>query len=301
MSEASLVYAYGLSRAPAHPALRKEVQKAKAFPLPPTSSDAIAERLRTARALDAASPIAGIEFEAVQLPEGSYGNQPSSYDLQGGDDYLEMFKDKAERLRLVEAAPAKGGVRTLYRHGRGLGQEERRLDHCAPLLGRDHRRPPHRPPRAAALVQPGAARGAAACARVALPEGRAARLEARVLDCFLVRYDAEAQNSLSLHTDQSLLSFTIALNDPTEYEGGGTFFRGAGRAIDAPAAGHAIMFPGKAEHAGEPITKGRRYIVVLFMGYEANRMSKRESGFVLDAFKARTEGGSAQHVGKDEL
>ena len=301
MSEASLVYAYGLSRAPAHPALRKEVQKAKAFPLPPTSSDAIAERLRTARALDAASPIAGIEFEAVQLPEGSYGNQPSSYDLQGGDDYLEMFGTKpsvyvsskpllpkavcAHFIATAEAWAKKNGGWTTARHYSVATTD-------VPLIDLPELLPSFNQALHEALLP--------ALASL-YPKAAPLASRLRVLDCFLVRYDAEAQNSLSLHTDQSLLSFTIALNDPTEYEGGGTFFRGAGRAIDAPAAGHAIMFPGKAEHAGEPITKGRRYIVVLFMGYEANRMSKRESGFVLDAFKARTEGGSAQHVGKDEL
>ena len=78
--------------------------------------------------------------------------------------------------------------------------------------------------------------------------------------------------------------------------GGGTFFRGIGRAIDAPAAGHAVMFPGKVEHAGQAITEGLRYIIVLFMGYESNRMSQRESGYVLESFAART---GASGVGKD--
>ena len=120
-----------------------------------------------------------------------------------------------------------------------------------------------------------------------------------------MRYDAEAQNSLSLHTDQSLLSFTIALNDPSEYEGGGTYFRGIDRAVDAPAAGHAVMFPGKVEHAGEPISKGRRYIIVLFMGYEANRLTGRDDGYVLRQYEARRQAqaaaASSSAQGKDEL
>ena len=112
-----------------------------------------------------------------------------------------------------------------------------------------------------------------------------------VLDCFLVRYDATAQASLPTHTDQSLLSFTIALNDPSEYEGGGTYFRGLDRAVDAPAAGHAVLFPGKVEHGGQPITKGTRYIIVLFMGYDANRMSGRDAGYVRQRFEELTGGG----------
>ena len=34
-------------------------------------------------------------------------------------------------------------------------------------------------------------------------------------------------------------------------------------AVDAPAAGHAVLFPGRVEHGGHPISKGVRYIIVL--------------------------------------
>ena len=47
----------------------------------------------------------------------------------------------------------------------------------------------------------------------------------QVLDCFLVKYSAASQSSLPTHADQSLLSFTISLNDPEEYDGGGTYFK----------------------------------------------------------------------------
>ena len=137
-----------------------------------------------------------------------------------------------------------------------------------------------------------------ACYPTAAPE--AARL--RVLDCFLVRYDAAHQASLPIHTDQSLLSFTIALNDPSEYQGGGTFFRGLGRPVDAPAAGHAVLFPGKVEHGGHPISKGVRYIIVLFMGYEANRMSNRSRGYSLQPLRAQAARGAGQRsIDKEEL
>ena len=126
------------------------------------------------------------------------------------------------------------------------------------------------------------------------PEAAPRASQLHVHDCFLVRYDASKQSSLPTHTDQSLLSFTIALNDPSEYEGGGTYFRGLGRAVDAPAAGHAVLFPGKVEHGGQPISKGLRYIIVLFMGYEDNRMSGREPGYTLrtlDGLEAAADGG----------
>lgn len=43
-----------------------------------------------------------------------------------------------------------------------------------------------------------------------------------LLDAFIVKYDAERQNHLQLHTDASLLSFNILLNDGSEFDGGGT-------------------------------------------------------------------------------
>ncbi|CAN0038112.1 unnamed protein product, partial [Scytosiphon promiscuus] len=55
----------------------------------------------------------------------------------------------------------------------------------------------------------------------------------RVHDAFVVRYDAAAQRSLPLHTDQGELSLTIPLNGADEYEGGGTWFEGLGRAVRA--------------------------------------------------------------------
>jgi hypothetical protein len=127
----------------------------------------------------------------------------------------------------------------------------------------------------------------------------------RVLDCFLVRYDAAKQASLPTHTDQSLLSFTIALNDPSEYDGGGTWFRGLGRALDAPAAGHAVLFPGSIEHGGHPVSRGVRYIIVLFMGYSANRMSGEPAGYAIKGLQlqlsGRTTDRMAAPVDKEEL
>ena len=119
---------------------------------------------------------------------------------------------------------------------------------------------------------------AAAVAYYPAATARAARL--RVLDGFLVRYEAGEQAGLPTHCDQSLLSYTIALNEPTEYEGGGTFFRAIGAALDAPHAGHAVLFPGRLEHAGQPITRGTRYVIVLFIGLEDNG-SGRAEGWVL--------------------
>jgi hypothetical protein len=100
----------------------------------------------------------------------------------------------------------------------------------------------------------------------------------RVHDAFIVRYDADCDMSLSLpeHSDTSVISFTVALNQKDQdFEGGGTWFEsiiendendedGNGAVIDADQ-GHAVAFAGPLRHAGYPVTKGTRLILVLFL------------------------------------
>jgi hypothetical protein len=103
----------------------------------------------------------------------------------------------------------------------------------------------------------------------------------RVHDAFIVRYDAERDMSLSLpeHSDTSLISFTVALNERgQDFEGGGTWFESiaqhdddddeqqqhTGAVIDADR-GQAVAFAGPLRHAGYPVTKGCRIILVLFL------------------------------------
>jgi hypothetical protein len=87
----------------------------------------------------------------------------------------------------------------------------------------------------------------------------------RVHQAFIVRYDGEGgQASLPLHRDQSVVSFTIALNTCSEYAGGGTYFTALGRAVNVEQ-GHALLFAGGLEHAGACITQGKRYILVIFL------------------------------------
>jgi hypothetical protein len=106
------------------------------------------------------------------------------------------------------------------------------------------------------------------CRRAALG---ATRARLRVWDAFVVRYDAAAQRSLPLHQDDSHLSLTIALNAGDEFDGGGTGFadvHGGSRAsplVVQPRLGHAVAFPGALWHGGEPITRGRRYVIAAFL------------------------------------
>ena len=114
--------------------------------------------------------------------------------------------------------------------------------------------------------------------------------ELRVMDAFVVRYDAEAQRSLPEHIDENTFSFTIALNEG-EYEGGGTSFRELrpvgetgeyGPMTVSGCAGGVVSFPGKLRHAGAPVTAGRRYIIPLFCYLDANKSGKRP-GYMLDS------------------
>eukprot|EP00584_Thalassiosira_punctigera_P010301 CAMPEP_0172546906 /NCGR_PEP_ID=MMETSP1067-20121228/16568_1 /TAXON_ID=265564 ORGANISM="Thalassiosira punctigera, Strain Tpunct2005C2" /NCGR_SAMPLE_ID=MMETSP1067 /ASSEMBLY_ACC=CAM_ASM_000444 /LENGTH=548 /DNA_ID=CAMNT_0013333905 /DNA_START=75 /DNA_END=1718 /DNA_ORIENTATION=+ len=105
----------------------------------------------------------------------------------------------------------------------------------------------------------------------------------RVHDAFIVRYDAENDGSFSLpeHSDTSAVSFTVALNSRSDtkgnhdeygavFEGGGTWFEAlgdshkSGKVVDADV-GHAVAFAGPLRHAGFPVTKGCRVILVLFL------------------------------------
>ncbi|CAE8647467.1 unnamed protein product, partial [Polarella glacialis] len=99
----------------------------------------------------------------------------------------------------------------------------------------------------------------------------------RIHDAFVVRYDAEKDGSLSLpaHSDISTLSFSIALNDGDgegdAFGGGGTWFKALGGRVINAAAGKAVAFAGPLRHAGHPIERGTRFILVLFLYVEGFR------------------------------
>ena len=105
------------------------------------------------------------------------------------------------------------------------------------------------------------------------------RSRVRVHDAFIVRYDATA-GSLSLpeHRDTSAVSLSLALNPGEggeggegDFAGGGTWFEALGeergQVVDAEV-GHAVFFAGPLRHAGYPITRGTRFVLVLFLYIE---------------------------------
>lgn len=89
----------------------------------------------------------------------------------------------------------------------------------------------------------------------------------------IVKYNASAgQTSLGVHRDGPLIAVTIPLNPLTDYDGGGTYIE----ALDIEATtdiagvlklntGHVIMHPAVLRHGGATITRGLRYIMVVWI------------------------------------
>ena len=90
-----------------------------------------------------------------------------------------------------------------------------------------------------------------------------------ISDLNIIKYSNELQTHLMHHIDSSFLSFNIALNYITEYEGGGTYFDD-GLIVNIDK-GDMLIHCGKIMHSGLTITKGVRYILVGFINiiYEA--------------------------------
>lgn len=83
----------------------------------------------------------------------------------------------------------------------------------------------------------------------------------------VVRYEkAKGQVELGMHRDSLSLTVNIALNDPNEYENGGTIVEAI--STETPIRlqkGHALLHPSDVRHAASPITSGKRYVLVLFL------------------------------------
>ena len=107
------------------------------------------------------------------------------------------------------------------------------------------------------------------------------------LDFFCANYRARDQKDntrsmdrLEAHRDGSLLSFTVLLTPPTEFEGGGTFFDALrdvepdadqqqvlhpNGVIRPPRAGDAVLHSGKLLHGADVVTHGERTVLVGFI------------------------------------
>lgn len=125
--------------------------------------------------------------------------------------------------------------------------------------------------------------------KLASPELDIDPKDLRVQDCFVVRYDADADGdpeeqpgfaSLKPHQDESLLSLTIALNDmDDDYQDGGLWLEHSGDILNGPA-GTVLCFAGGLVHGGYPIRRGTRWILTVFLYVDSNQ-SSQPKGYTL--------------------
>lgn len=86
---------------------------------------------------------------------------------------------------------------------------------------------------------------------------------------------SETQVGLGAHKDGTPWSFVLPLNDAIEFEGGGTYFVDSEETF-RPSQGSAVLFSGKNEHKGVPITGGKRFVMVGFINYSNRKDTSHE-------------------------
>lgn len=90
-------------------------------------------------------------------------------------------------------------------------------------------------------------------------------------DLFVVKYDYNKQSELEYHKDGSVFSINILLNDTSEFEGGGTYFKNKNEnMLVHNTKGGLVIHSGQCLHSGNKITNGKRYILVGFINYLKN-------------------------------
>ena len=90
-------------------------------------------------------------------------------------------------------------------------------------------------------------------------------LALHVADLFCVKYSAMGQRHLSAHRDGSLLSFSILVNDPSDFRGGGTHFAALNKVVRPTMVGDLVTHSGQLLHSGVATTDGERWILVGFV------------------------------------
>ena len=85
-------------------------------------------------------------------------------------------------------------------------------------------------------------------------------------ESFIIRYRADEQSHLSLHHDFSNLTTLVNLN-PSEFEGGGTYFPKYKALSNPKQIGTMTLHPGNIthKHGARPVLSGTRYVIVSFI------------------------------------
>ena len=85
---------------------------------------------------------------------------------------------------------------------------------------------------------------------------------------FVIKYDAALGkgSKLRTHKDNSDISFILLISDPSEFQGGGTFFHAINKTIYLEQ-GEALIFNGQLVHEAIPITTGKRFVISGFITF----------------------------------
>ncbi|KAJ2850340.1 hypothetical protein IWW36_001957 [Coemansia brasiliensis] len=83
-------------------------------------------------------------------------------------------------------------------------------------------------------------------------------------DVFIIGYHQDHQRSLEMHSDGSLASLTLLLNETSEFDGGGTYFKQFDMLVKQNP-GDAWIHDGRLDHCSQAITRGERVVLVAFI------------------------------------
>mmetsp|Transcript_29097 Transcript_29097/g.78768 ORF Transcript_29097/g.78768 Transcript_29097/m.78768 type:complete len:516 (+) Transcript_29097:221-1768(+) len=100
-------------------------------------------------------------------------------------------------------------------------------------------------------------------------------LENIVLYDGLVLGNQAPTRSQPIHRDASLVTLNVALSSPDDYDGGGTYIQALDEILTIDR-GHLLCHAGSAMHAGNAITRGERWVFVLFLlGTDQPQLARR--------------------------
>ncbi len=134
-------------------------------------------------------------------------------------------------------------------------------------------------------------------ALTAHPLVRSAARPRTLVRLLLSRYDTGM--SYGTHVDDALmdgqrtdLSFTLFLSDPQDYEGGRLVIdEPAGERAFSMQAGDMLLYPSTSLHRVEPVTRGRRLVLVGWIRSQVRSAEAREILFDLDRVIATLRAG----------
>jgi superkiller protein 3 len=118
----------------------------------------------------------------------------------------------------------------------------------------------------------------------------------RIQSAYIFKYTPESGEKTDMHMDSSLLSFTILLNDPQEFEGGGTFYESLGThgEVIHMQKGEVCFRPAGLRHRGQPITRGQRYVIGGFVTVASDRGCEHTRQLLTRGTKALADGDTAR-------